>query len=195
MSILKKQFIRQLKRYRDRSDGATSVEFAILLIPFSAMIFAIIELGIIFFIQATMGHAMQEAAREVRTGQFQSSGGLGDAFAEKVCDNMAGLGDCGSLRIDVVSSSSGRFEPDMLPETERSDPDSPGAPPAVPANNYVQTGPRAVVVVRVQYYHDLAFPGAYTRLANASGNVRIIETVTAFRNEPFPGGGGGGGGG
>jgi Flp pilus assembly pilin Flp len=186
MSILKKQFIRQLRRYREDRDGATAVEFGILLIPFSAMIFAIIELGIIFFIQATMGHAMQEAARDVRTGQFQSSGGLGDAFQQKVCEGMSGLGDCGSLRVDVVSSSTGRFVPSMLPATPTSDPSDPDSPPPMPGNNYVDTGPRAVVVVRVQYYHDLAFPGAYTRLANASGNVRILETVTAFRNEPFP---------
>jgi len=186
MGIFKRNFLKQLKKYRRDREGATAVEFAILLVPFSAMLFAIIELGIVFFIQATMGHAMQEASREIRTGQFQSTGGLAAAFEEKVCDNMAGLGDCGSLRIDVVTSSTGRFEPSMLPPTAKSDPADPNAPPPMPASTYVQTGPRAVVVVRVQYYHDLAFPGKYTRLANASGNVRILQTVTAFRNEPFP---------
>lgn len=193
MGYFKKHFIKQLRKYRRARDGATAIEFAILLVPFSAMLFAIIELGIVFFIQATMGHAMQEAAREVRTGQFQSAGGVADTFEQKVCDNMAGLGDCGLLRVDVVSSSTGKFEPDLLPPTPTSDPDDPNAPPAMPASTYVATGPKAVVVVRAQYYHNLAFPGKYTRLANASGNVRILQTVTAFRNEPFPGGGGGGG--
>lgn len=175
-----------MKRYRDAKDGATAVEFAILLVPFGAMLFAIIELGIVFFIQATVGNAMQEASREIRTGQFQSSGGLAAAFADKVCAGMAGLGSCGALRVDVVSSATGRFEANLLPATPRSDPADPNAAPPMPPSSYVDTGPRAVVVVRAQYYHKLAFPGKYTRLANASGNVRIIETVTAFRNEPFP---------
>lgn len=187
MGLLKRNFVKQLKKYRRARDGATAVEFAILLVPFCAMLFAIIELGIVFFIQATMGHAMQEAAREIRTGQFQSAGGLAAAFEDEVCNNMAGLGKCSALRIDVVSSSTGRFEPNMLPATPTSDPSDPGATPPKPASTYVDTGPRAVVVVRVQYYHNLAFPGKYTRLANASGNVRILQTVTAFRNEPFPG--------
>jgi len=185
MGILKRHFLKRMKRYRDARDGATAVEFAILLIPFSAMLFAIIELGIIFFIQATMGNAMQQAARDIRTGQFQDSGGFASAFESLICDNMAGLGDCSSIRVDVVTSPTGRFEPDMLNPTPTSDPADPDAPPPMLASTYVDTGPRAVVVVRVQYYHDLAFPGEYTKLANASGNTRIIETVTAFRNEPF----------
>lgn len=187
MGIFRKKLRGRIKHYRDDREGATAVEFAILVIPFSAMLFAIIELGIVFFIQATMGNAMQEASREVRTGQFQSAGGLAAAFEQKVCDHMAGVGSCSNLRVDVVSSPTGRFEPNMLPPTPTSDPSNPGAPPAQPASTYAQTGPRAPVVIRVQYYHNLAFPGQYTRLANASGNTRIIQTVTAFRNEPFPG--------
>ena len=187
MSILKKHLKAQLARYRDDRDGATAVEFAILLVPFSAMLFAIIELGIVFFIQATMGHAMQEAARDVRTGQFQSSGGGAADFKSAVCNAMSGLGKCSRIRIDVVTSDTNRFEPNMLAETPKTNPADPDAPPSMPADDYSNTGPRAVVVVRIQYYHKLTFPGEYTRLANAGGNVRILETVTAFRNEPFPG--------
>lgn len=187
MGIFEKHLIRQTNRFRKDREGATSVEFAILLVPFCAILFAIVELGIVFFIQATMGHAMQEASRDIRTGQFQSSGGLAAAFKTEVCNNMAGLGDCGNLRVDVVTSNTGRFEADLLAPTPRTNPDDPNAPPALPADVYADTGPRAPVIVRIQYYYPLTFPGQYTRLANSSGNVRIIQTVTAFRNEPFPG--------
>ena len=187
MGIFQKHLIKQTKRFRKDTEGATAVEFAILLVPFCAILFAIVELGIVFFIQATMGHAMQEASREIRTGQFQSTGGLASAFKDEVCNNMAGLGDCDNLRVDVVTSATGRFEPDMLDPTPTADPADPNAPPPMPADVFDDTGPRAPVIIRIQYYHELAFPGEYTRLANASGNVRIIQTVTAFRNEPFPG--------
>lgn len=183
-----KNVTRRARTYRQDQEGATAVEFAILFIPFSAMMFAIIELGIVFFIQTTVSHAMNDAAREIRTGQFQNSGGLAAEFEDLVCDNMAGLGSCDNIRIDVVTSPTDRFEPDMLPPTNGGNINSPNKPPQDPSS-YVATPPRAVVVVRAQYFHELAFPGKYTRLSNASGNVRIIESVTAFRNEPFPGGG------
>lgn len=188
LSNAKHKFQRLLARargFRRNEDGATAVEFTILLIPFSALIFAIIELGIVFFIQVTMAHALQGAAREIRTGQFQTAGGAAAQFKELVCEGMAGLGDCGRLRIDVVTSSSNRFEDNMLPDTPTSDPANPDAPPTQPGDNYTPTGPRTVAVVRAQYYHKLAFPGEYTRLANASGNTRILSAVTAFRTEPF----------
>lgn len=185
MGILKKHFKKQIDRYRDNKEGATAVEFAILFVPFGAMLFAIIELGIVFFIQATLGNAMQEAARDIRTGEFQSAGGAADAFQAAVCEGMAGLGSCDNLRIDVVTSSTGRFQTMMLPDTPKSDPDDPDAQPPLLPNDYTDTAGRDVVVVRAQYFHKLAFPGEYTRLANAAGNTRIISTVTAFRNEPF----------
>ncbi len=187
MRLYVKKLIKRAMSFREDTEGATAVEFGILFLPFSAMLFAIIELGLVFFVNVTLSHAMTSAARDVRTGQFQSTGGMGGAFAQKVCDHMRGLGDCANLRIDVVTSPTGRFEPDMLDPTPVSDPNDPGAPPPMNANEYVVTGPRAVVVVRAQYYQHLVFPGKYTRLANASGNIRILSAVTAFRNEPFPG--------
>ncbi len=187
MRLYVKKLIKRSKSFREDNEGATAVEFAILFLPFSAMLFAIIELGLVFFVNVTVAHAMNEAAREVRTGQFQADGGMGDAFAQSVCDHMRGLGDCSNLRIDVVTSPTGRFEPNMLTPTPVSDPNDPGAPPPLNPNVYVPTGPRAVVVVRAQYYQHLVFPGKYTHLANASGNIRILTAVTAFRNEPFPG--------
>jgi Flp pilus assembly protein TadG len=186
MGQLLKKLRFKAKNFRKDREGATAVEFAILFVPFSAMMFAIIELGIVFFIQTTVAHAMNQAAREVRTGNFQSTGATAAAFESLVCERMAGLGDCSNLRIDVVTSDNDRFDPNILPPTQGGDIASPDDPPQ-PPSTYVQTPPRAVVVVRAQYFHNLAFPGAYTKLSNASGNTRIIESVTAFRNEPFPG--------
>lgn len=179
------RLIARARNFRRDEDGATAVEFTILLVPFSALIFAIIELGIVFFIQVTMAHALQSAAREIRTGQFQTAGGAAAEFKQVVCEKMAGLGSCSNLRIDVVTSPTNRFEADMLPPTQTSDPGNPDAPPPMPADEYTTTGPRVVAVVRAQYYHNLTFPGQYTRLANASGNVRILQSVTAFRTEPY----------
>jgi len=176
------------KRYKRDKEGATAIEFAILALPFFTLLFAIFELAVVFFMGSTLTHAMNESARDVRTGEFQATCGGANEFKDMVCSNMASLGNCDNLRIDVVTSPSGRFEPNLLPPTpQAADPASPGTPQIMP-DNYMQTQARAVVVVRAQYYHQLAFPGTFTKLSNQPGNQRVITASTAFRNEPFPAG-------
>lgn len=175
-----------LKKYKANKDGATAIEFAILALPFLALLTAIVEIAIVFFLSSTLTHAMNESARDIRTGEFQSTCGAEAEFKAMVCGNMSTLGSCNRLRIDVVSSPTGRFQPNMLPPAPVvPDPLDPNAPQILP-DQYVPTGARAVVVVRAQYYFPLAFPGQWTRLSNQPGNTRLITASTAFRNEPFP---------
>ncbi len=174
------------QKYKTNKDGATAIEFAILALPFLALLLSIIEVAIVFFISSTLTHAMNESARDIRTGEFQSTCQGADSFKAMVCDNMSTLGSCSNLRIDVVSSPTGRFVPDLLEPTPTDpDPLDPNEPTILP-DEYVETAARAVVVVRAQYYHSLAFPGQWSRLANQPGNQRVITAATAFRNEPFP---------
>ncbi len=181
-----RRYRKWLNKYKNNNDGATAIEFAILAVPFMALLFSIVELAIVFFISSTLTYAMNEAARDIRTGEFQSTCGTAETFKTAVCDNMSTLGNCDNLRIDVVTSPSGTFQPNLLPPpTPIEDPDNPGTP-LVPVDEYMSTGPRDVVVVRAQYYHKLAFPGKFTRLSNQPGNNRLITSSTAFRNEPFP---------
>lgn len=177
---------RRLRRYMKNREGATAIEFAMLIIPFVALIFGIIELATVFFFNSTMTHATAEVARQIRTGQFQSNCSNGEQeFKDAVCTYMSGLGDCqGRLRIDVVKGN-GSFASLAVPDQDPDiDPDT--GEPVVPANTFQSTGPRDVVIVRSQYYHKLAIPTKVTRLANQPGNVHRITAAVAFRNEPFP---------
>ncbi len=175
---LTKFCLKTARRYRKNRDGATAIEFAILAIPFFSLIFAILELAIVFFISSTMAHALSEAGRQIRTGNFQACGSA-DNFRDLVCTNMSGIGSCDTrLRIDVISGAS--FSAITLPAPDPNDPDP-------SANVYANTGAGAPVVVRAQYYHKLALPTELTRLENIPGtNVRMLESITAFQNEPFP---------
>jgi len=181
-----KRYKNWITRYKEDRKGATAIEFAILAVPFMALLFSIVELAVVFFISSTLTYSMNEAARDLRTGEFQATCGGAEQFKEAICDNFGILGNCANLRIDVVTSPSGRFQPNLLPPPSTiEDPDNPGNP-LVPPDQYMATNARAVVVVRAQYYHQLAFPGQFTRLSNQPGNNRMIKSSTAFRNEPFP---------
>jgi len=178
---------RRIRRYLKNREGATALEFALLILPFSFLIFGIIELAILFFFNSTLNHATAEVSRQIRTGQFQSTCSNGEAeFKAAVCSYMAGLGDCdGRLRIEVKDGDNSFVgladDPDADPEI---DPDT--GQPVIPPNVYATTQARDVVIVRAQYYHELAVPTAITGLATPPGNVHRIESAVAFRNEPFP---------
>lgn len=187
MSGISLKLPRKMRRYLKSRDGATALEFSLLVVPFTFLVFGIVELAILFFFNSTLTHATAEVSRQIRTGQFQSTCGAAETeFKDAVCSYMAGLGDCdGRLRIEVVRGD-GSFS-SLAPPVEGEqtiDPDT--GEPDIPPSTYDQTGPRDVVIVRSQYYHKLAIPSKVTRLANQPGNVHRIQSAVAFRNEPFP---------
>ena len=176
---------------RDKT-GATAVEFALLGIPFMALLFGIVEISILFFITSTVHHAVAEVAREIRTGEFQLSGGGAGEFKAAICSAMSTVGNCDNLRVDVISSASGKFSALALPASPTSCSGTPAevkaceaSDPAMPADQYENTEGGDVVIVRVQYVHHLSVPNALTRLSNAAGNTHVITATTAFKNEPF----------
>jgi len=177
-----------LSSMRENQDGATAIEFAILGVPFFALLFGILEIAVLFFITSTTHHAVAEVSRQVRTGEFQSTGGGADEFKEAICDAMFGVGNCDNLRIDVISSSTGQFTDLSLPVSPASCSGNTACEaedPNLPEDTYSTTEGGDVVIVRVQYTHHLSVPNKLTRLSNAPGNTHVISATTAFKNEPF----------
>lgn len=187
MSRSKKLSMRRIRRYLKNKEGTAAIEFAILAIPFFMLLFAVLELAIVFFINSTLNHAVSEAGRQIRTGNFQACG-TQDNFKELVCANMSGLGNCEKrLRIDVVSGNA--FRSITLPEPpEPPDPNDPTTPTTDIENGvWVNTAASAPVVIRGLYYHQLVLPTQLTRLESIPGSgIRLLNATTAFNNEPFP---------
>lgn len=179
LGYYKRLLTRAKRQYQKDEDGVAAIEFAILALPFFMLVFGIIELAIIFFINSTMAHGVNEAGRQIRTGNFQACGGAAK-FKELVCNNMDNLMDCkNSVRIDVVSAPS--FKDIVVPDPEAPD----GGP--IPQGDYANTNAGDPVVIRSLFYYKLALPNAFTRLESIPGSgYRVMSTTTAFRNEPFP---------
>ncbi len=187
MRELCKLAFRRIRLYKSNRDGATAIEFALLAIPFFSLIFAILELSIIFFISSTLSHAVSETGRQIRVGKFQNCGQA--AFKAAVCEKMKGVGNCDRLRIDAVTQPS--FSQITLPDIPPPPPPQPGTPdPAVPNGEYspgIDSTSGIPIVVRATYFHKLILPPELTRLESSpgSGTHNILKS-TAFRNEPFP---------
>ena len=179
--------LRFAKRFRKNEDGATAVEFAFVALPFFALLFGIMELAIVFFINSALVHATAEAGRLIRVGNFQACGGA-DEFKAIVCENMDGLGNCWkNLRIDVAEGAS--FKTIVLPaipDVEERDPDD-TEDPQTPNGQFDTNDAGDTMVVRSVLYYRLALPPLLTRLDNPAGSgARTMVATTAFRNEPFP---------
>ena len=72
--------LRRLKLIRRNDDGATAIEFAIVSMPFLALLFGIMSVSLVFFWIFTMENAVWAASRDLRTGVFQTQA-VGSRYA------------------------------------------------------------------------------------------------------------------
>ncbi len=160
-------------RFARAEDGATAVEFALVAMPFLLLVFAIIELGLVFLISLTLENAVIEVGRTIRTGEIQSNGGTAASFKTAVCNKMGwgGASCLSSLSIDVRTYS----------DYASSTPENNTVPTDMSWNPGTQG---SIVLVRAYYTWPLVVPLLNTGLQTSSGK-QIIYAATAFTNEPF----------
>jgi Flp pilus assembly protein TadG len=76
-------------RFARNREGSTAIEFAALAIPFSMLVFAILETCISFAAQETMANATDDIARQIRTGQLRAADLTKDDLEERICSHLA----------------------------------------------------------------------------------------------------------
>ncbi len=160
-------------------DGGAAVEFAIVAAPFFALLLGIIEVSLIYFGSLTLENAMLEAAREIRTGQLQTSGGTESDFKTALCAHTSTLVGCnGSLHVDVrVFQQFGNTNfPNPIDNGE------------IATNfQFDPGGAGDVVLVRAFYIWDVKSLLMGQLLENMNNGRRLLSASAAFRNEPFNG--------
>jgi Flp pilus assembly protein TadG len=165
-------------RFCRNESGAAAVDFAMVLLPFLAVLMAIIESAIVLLAGQVLQTATTNSARMILTGQAQnSSWGLAQ-FQNSVCASLTVMFNCAAnLHIDVRSFSS--FSSVSLPSATNAN--------GTLANNYVyQPGnPGDVVVVRLIYQWPIFASALGIGLVNSAGNTNTLVATAAFRNEPY----------
>ena len=170
-------------RFAQAERGAVAVEFALVVLPFFTLTFALIELGMVLLAFTSMETATDIAARRIRTGEFQQGiGHTGNDFKNLVCGNMSWLSSqCSSnLYVDVRTFN------DFASLAA----DNPRAPATF--NNgvgacFTAGNPTDIVLVRVYFKWRLLTPfidTAFENMGTHSG-YRLMSVATAFRNEPY----------
>ncbi len=88
----------------DRS-GVTTVELAMIGVPFLGLLCAIFETGFVYLESVQLQVATQTAARAVLTGSAGTSM-TNQAFANSVCNNLTKMFNCALLQVSITSPAS-----------------------------------------------------------------------------------------
>jgi len=148
--------MRRIRRYLKNKEGTAAIEFAILAIPFFMLLFAVLELAVVFFINSTLNHAVSEAGRQIRTGNFQSCG------------------------------TKAKFKelPPAPPEPDPTDPTATDDIPNGDWVNTTANAP--VVIRGLYYHKLVLPPQLTRLETLEGKGIRLLGAMTAFKNEPFP---------
>lgn len=167
-----------LSRFGKAKSGATVVEFALVAMPFFLLLYAILDISLIFFASTTLENGIVGAARKIRTGEAQAMGMTEQQFRDLVCNEISMMLGCDArLGLDVRKYNGFNN----------------AAFPAALDDNGNMTGnlsfdpgaPGDVIVVRAFYTWPMLTPTVGTQFVNMAGGHRLLEASISFRNEPF----------
>jgi Flp pilus assembly protein TadG len=169
-----------LRRFRRNRAGSAAVEFALVAPMFFALLFAIIETGIMFFANQVLETITQNAARQIMTGQAQTAGDTQTQFQAYVCSQIPALFTCANIAIDVESwpAFSGAMAVTSLIDANCN----------FISNNlqYNPGGPGSIVLVKLAYQWPLFVTGlGFNITSPGCSNKRLLVAAAAFQNEPY----------
>jgi Flp pilus assembly protein TadG len=190
--------VRAIRHLLRGEAGSATVEFAIVAVPFLALVFAILETAFIFFAQQALENAAATAGRLIMTGQaqqnYQGSGQpmTASQFKTAACAAISGILNCNSsLIVDVqtypsfaaANSANATAAPLNAQGVLQINPNNP------PFN---MGGPGDIVVVVLMYQWPawVTLPGLTSLMDLASGSNqpatgRLLMATAVFMNEPY----------
>ena len=159
--------------------GATAVEFAMVAIPLITLIFASLQIAIIFFFDQALQTAAQKAARQLMTGSAQTANMTQSQFQAVVCANLPSQFQCPNVMVDVESAQS-------FPTINT-------APIALTYSgntvtnvwNYSPGNPGDIVIMRAMYDWPVVGGPLALGLANQPDGGHLLIATAVFKNEPF----------
>jgi Flp pilus assembly protein TadG len=174
---------RDVSRFRLARDGATAVEFAMILPAFLATLIAILEVSYFLFAQQTLQTAAVEFGRLFMTNQGsaqnQTVNGQGQLLGtSSICNIIQPLLTCSAVTVDVQAYNSyGSADTSMPPLYDGS-----GNP--ITSWSYTAGAPGQVVVIRLVYQLSIIHGPLGFMLSNLGNGKMEVMGVTAIRVEP-----------
>lgn len=177
------------RRFLNREDGATAVEFTLVFIPFMGLVIACIQTALIFTMNQALQTATMRASRELMTGQATALGLTTSAkFLDEVYAKLPGGFDRTKLYAEVESWPNwAAYNPTVITY------DAQGKPTNTSYNSGSSGG---ITMVKVMYDWPV-FGGGFTKyigkgdgaagfgLSNQPDDGYLMVATTVMRNEPY----------
>lgn len=155
--------------------GAAHIEFALVGPPFLLVLVGTVELSAMFFASSVIEGATKEVARQIRTGQIQTSADPMAAFQSNLCDALMNVIDCTEVMFHVETF--GSFSAVSMPVEVDEDGE-------VTSTGFTPGSAEEVTVVRAMYRWEFMTPLIDYLIPASLGGHLLISTV-AFQNEPY----------
>ncbi len=174
---------RLLRRFGADRKGATAVEFGLISLPFMFMLMMIVETSMAFWTRQVLQEATAQASRTILTGEART------LYTGSVAVQTAAFRDAICARMNLASDCSTRLFIDVQPESS-----FPATPNSMVTSGTINTasyqmravGPGEIVVIRTAYKIPVLVAGYFGSLSRLSSGENVLESVVAFRSEPFP---------
>lgn len=162
-----------MTKFLRNEKGTSIIEFAFIAILVFGLLFAIVDLGMMFYVNLTMQNAVREGARFAITGNNQDPD-LRASVIEKIEEKSVGL--CNKNPCTIAFFVVHGVNRDPLPPSDPNDPQS-----------LLVGAPNDIIEITVDYSWPLLTPLMKPFFPNGKYNFRVGATM---RNEPFPVSGG-----
>jgi Flp pilus assembly protein TadG len=161
-------------------EGSTAVEFALIALPFFALLVAILQVGIVFLAQHELETAVEKASRDLLTGQTQAANATQAQFAASVCANLPALFTCSRIMVDLRTASAFSAANTSTPTLTY---DSSGNVTNPWQFDMGVSG--SIMVLRVMYQFPV-LPGIMNfNLVNLSNGYRLLMASAVFQTEAY----------
>ncbi len=184
-------------RLLGHAGGASAVEFALVAVPFFALLGAIIQIAFMTWAQENLDFTFQKAARQVFTGQLQTanagSGATAATMLTSIRNSMCGpkssngtstVYSCSGVKVDLklgTNFSSTTFSAPVDPSTKTW---ATGF-----GTNYTCAPPGAIVIATAAVEFPLFFRLWNVGLSSFSDGGVLLQSTAVFRTEPYVAGG------
>lgn len=166
-----------LAKWRRNEEASTAIEFSLLALPYVLLTVGIIELAITYTTASLLEGATGSAARMIRTGQLQQSGGdPEETFRTALCDYASVLINCDDIAIEVLTLDSFADFSDLAPVFDADGNMVPqGFDPGESSDR---------VLIRAAYNYPMMTPFVGPLLAGADNRILFLSTIV-LQAEPY----------
>jgi Flp pilus assembly protein TadG len=170
-------------RFGRNREASTAIEFTMLALPFSMLVFAILESCISFAAQEVMANATDDVARQLRTGQLRAANVTEASLKKAICDRMEIMvaKGCPDLFVDLKTYATFDLASQVKVKFTG------GAKPDLDTTGFAVTPGGALTknMLRVFYKWPVITDFMSKAMSNLANNKTLHFATVTWQNEPF----------